>query len=46
MTRALDLFDGKEGEKFDEITMRGIDRAIPIVLSASEIIRRRIKGLH
>jgi hypothetical protein len=46
VTRALGLFDGTEGDKFETITMRGIDRAIPIVLAAAEIIRRRVAGLH
>lgn len=47
VTRALELFDGSaEQGKFDSVFLRGIDGAIPIVLAAAEIIRRRIGGLH
>jgi hypothetical protein len=45
--RALELFDGSgESGKFDSITMRGIDNAIPTVLLTAELVRRRIAGLH
>jgi hypothetical protein len=46
VTRAVGLFDGTEGDKFETITMRGIDRAIPMVLTLAEVTRRRVAGLH
>jgi DNA-binding protein len=46
VTRALDLFDGNNVDKVDTVTLRGIDRAIPTVLAAAEIVRRRVAGLH
>jgi hypothetical protein len=45
--RALELFDGSgESGKFDSITLRGIDNAIPTVLTAADVVRRRVAGLH
>lgn len=46
VTRALDLFDGTNVDKTDTVVLRGIDRAIPTVLAAAEIVRRRVAGLH
>lgn len=45
--RALELFNGAEKvEKQTTIYLRGIENAIPKVLIISEIVRRRIPGLH
>lgn len=46
VTKSLELFDGGDQKKYESVLMRGIDGAIPIVLAAAEIIRRRVLGVH
>eukprot|EP00008_Paramoeba_atlantica_P012246 CAMPEP_0201474750 /NCGR_PEP_ID=MMETSP0151_2-20130828/179_1 /ASSEMBLY_ACC=CAM_ASM_000257 /TAXON_ID=200890 /ORGANISM="Paramoeba atlantica, Strain 621/1 / CCAP 1560/9" /LENGTH=195 /DNA_ID=CAMNT_0047854645 /DNA_START=52 /DNA_END=640 /DNA_ORIENTATION=+ len=38
--------DGEEGPVYDEVTIRGMGRAIYIAVNVSEIVKRRVAGLH